>query len=48
MRCPECRMDAGVIDEIPGAYRSIDDVMERRSDLAEPVHRLRQVLSIKG
>ena len=41
-------MDAGVIDEIPGAYEPIDDVMERQSDLAEPVHGLRQVLNIKG
>ena len=47
-RWPECRMDAGVIDEIPGAYEPIDDVMERQSDLAEPVHGLRQVLNIKG
>ena len=44
----ECRKDAGVIDEIPGAYKAIDDVMERQNDLAEPVHRLRQVLNVKG
>ena len=44
----ECRKDAGVIDEIPGAYKPIDDVMGRQDDLAEPVHRLRQVLNIKG
>ena len=42
------RKDAGVIDEIPGAYKSIDDVMERQNDLAEPGHTLRQVLNIKG
>ena len=41
-------MDAGVIDETPGAYKPTDDVMACRSDLAEPVHGLRQVLSIKG
>ena len=41
-------MDAGAIDEISGACKPIDDVMERGSDLAEPVHGLRQVLSIKG
>ena len=44
----ECRKDAGVIDEIPGPYKSIDDVMERQNDLAEPVHTLRQVLNVKG
>ena len=37
-----------MIDEIPGAYKPIDDVMERQNDLAEPVHRLSQVLNIKG
>ena len=37
-----------MIDEIPGAYKPIDDVMEHRNDLAEPVHRLSQVLNIKG
>ena len=44
----ECRKDAGVIDEIPSAYKSINDVMDRQSDLAEPVHKLKQVLNIKG
>ena len=44
----ECRKDPGVIDEIPGAYKPIDDVMKRQNDLAEPVHKLRQVLNIKG
>ena len=44
----ECRKDAGVIDEIPGAYKAIDDVMERQSDLAIAVHELRQVLNVKG
>ena len=44
----ECRKDAGVIDEIPGAYKAIDDVMERQNDLALAVHKLRQVLNVKG
>ena len=44
----ECRKDAGVLDEIPGAYKSIDEVMDRQTDLAEPVHRLKQVLNVKG
>ena len=38
----------GVIDDIPGAHKPIDDVMEHENDLAVPVHRLRQVLNIKG
>ena len=44
----ECRKDAGVIDEIPGAYKPIDEVMARQSDLVEVVHTLRQVLCVKG
>ena len=44
----ECGKDAGMIDEIPAAYKSIDDVMERQNDLAAPVHTLRQVLNVKG
>lgn len=44
----ECRKDAGVIDEIPGAYKSIDEVMANQSDLVEVVHTLKQVLCVKG
>ena len=44
----ECRKDAGVIDETPAAYKSIDAVMEAQKDLVEVVHRLRQVVCVKG
>ncbi|MDH5178324.1 MAG: RtcB family protein [Gammaproteobacteria bacterium] len=44
----ECRKDAGVIDEIPGAYKDIDVVMANQSDLVEVVHTLRQVVCVKG
>lgn len=44
----ECRKDSGVIDEIPGAYKSIDQVMANQTDLVEVVHTLKQVLCIKG
>lgn len=44
----ECRKDSGVIDEIPAAYKDIDEVMENQSDLVEVVHTLKQVLCIKG
>ena len=44
----ECRKDAGVVDEIPGAYKPIDEVMENQSDLVEVVHTLKQVLCVKG
>lgn len=44
----ECRKDVGVIDEIPAAYKDIDQVMAQQSDLIEVVHTLKQVLCIKG
>lgn len=44
----ECRKDADVIDETPGAYKPIDDVMRAQKDLVEIVHTLRQVLCVKG
>ncbi|OGA61682.1 MAG: RNA-splicing ligase RtcB [Betaproteobacteria bacterium RIFCSPLOWO2_12_FULL_65_14] len=43
-----CRKDKGVIDEIPGAYKDIDQVMANQSDLVEVVHTLKQVLCVKG
>ena len=44
----ECRKDAGVLDETPGAYKSIDAVMEAQKDLVEIVHTLKQVVCVKG
>jgi tRNA-splicing ligase RtcB len=43
-----CRKDQGVLDEIPGAYKNIDEVMANQSDLVEVVHTLKQVLCVKG
>lgn len=43
-----CRKDAGVLDEIPGAYKDIDEVMKNQSDLVGVVHTLKQVLCVKG
>ena len=43
-----CRKDKGVIDEIPGAYKDIDEVMANQSDLVEVAHTLKQVLCVKG
>ncbi len=43
-----CRKDRGVIDEIPGAYKSIDEVMANQSDLVDVVHTLKQVICVKG
>lgn len=44
----ECRKDSSVIDEIPGAYKNIDEVMENQKDLVEVLHVLKQVLCVKG
>jgi tRNA-splicing ligase RtcB len=44
----ECRKDADVIDETPGAYKSIDDVMAAQSDLVAVVATLKQILCVKG
>ncbi len=44
----ECRKDRGVVDEIPSAYKDIDQVMENQSDLVEVVHTLKQVVCVKG
>jgi tRNA-splicing ligase RtcB len=44
----ECRKDDAVLDEIPGAYKSIDQVMENQRDLVDVVHVLKQVLCVKG
>jgi tRNA-splicing ligase RtcB len=44
----ECRKDADVLDETPGAYKSIDAVMHAQEDLVEIVHTLRQVVCVKG
>ena len=44
----ECRKDADVIDETPGAYKPIDAVMEAQSDLVEVLHTLHQVVCVKG
>ena len=44
----ECRKDADVIDETPGAYKPIGAVMAAQEDLVEIVHTLKQVVCVKG
>lgn len=44
----ECRKDIDVLDETPGAYKAIDDVMAAQADLVEIVHTLKQVVCVKG
>ena len=44
----ECRKDSGILDEIPGAYKPIEEVMANQSDLVEVVATLKQVVCVKG
>jgi tRNA-splicing ligase RtcB len=44
----ECRKDAGVLDEIPGAYKDIKAVMRNQSDLVKIVAEIKQVVCVKG
>lgn len=44
----ECRKDVGVIDEIPAAYKDIDQVIANQNDLVEVAAHLRAVLCVKG
>jgi len=44
----ECRKDGGVLDEIPGAYKDIEQVMADQADLVQVVAHLKQVVCVKG
>jgi tRNA-splicing ligase RtcB len=44
----ECRVDEGVLDESPAAYKDIGAVMDAQTDLVAIKHRLRQVVNVKG
>ena len=44
----ECRKDADVLDETPGAYKDIDAVMAAQASLVDVVHTLKQVVCVKG
>ena len=43
-----CRKDKDVVDEIPGAYKDIAQVMSNQSDLTEILQTLKQVVCVKG
>lgn len=44
----ECRKDNEVLDELPAAYKDINEVMANSGDLVDIVHTLKQVLCVKG
>lgn len=44
----ECRHSLELIDEIPSAYKDIDEVMENSKSLVSILYELRQIINIKG
>jgi tRNA-splicing ligase RtcB (3'-phosphate/5'-hydroxy nucleic acid ligase) len=44
----ECRHSAKLIDELPMAYKDIDEVMENSKELVKVEHTLRQLVNVKG
>jgi tRNA-splicing ligase RtcB len=44
----ECRKDSGVVDEIPGAYKPIEKVIDQQRDLVQVMAKLKQVVCVKG
>ena len=44
----ECRHSEALLDELPGAYKDIDAVMENARDLVRIDHVLRQIVNVKG
>ena len=44
----ECRKDDGVVDEIPAAYKDINEVIAAQRDLVDVVARLQTLLCVKG
>ena len=48
MQSIEVRRSKEFIDELPGAYKDIDTVMEQSKDLVEIVHTFRQIVNVKG
>jgi hypothetical protein len=44
----ECRHSAKLIDELPMAYKDIDEVMENSKELVKVDHTLKQIVNVKG
>lgn len=44
----ECRKDRAVVDEIPAAYKDIEQVMDNQKDLVKIVAEIKQILCVKG
>ena len=44
----EVNRSEAFLDELPGAYKDVDLVMEQSADLVEVVHTFRQIVNVKG
>lgn len=44
----ESRRDSGILDELPGAYKSIHDVIKAQDNLVDVVQHLQTILCVKG
>ena len=44
----ECRKDQEIVDEIPSAYKNIDEVMANQKDLVKVLYILKQIICVKG
>ena len=44
----EWRRTGAFIDEIPGAYKDVEVIMQDAKDLVEIRHTLRQIVNVKG
>ena len=45
---PKCRKDAGIIDEIPAAYKDIDTFIAQQADLVDVHAHVTALLCVKG
>ena len=48
MRGIEYRRSSVLLDEIPSAYKNIDEVMAHASELVDVKHVLKQFVNVKG
>lgn len=48
MQGVECRHSEALIDELPMAYKDIDEVMENSKELVRVEHVLKQIVNVKG
>ena len=48
MKGISARLRPQLIDEIPGAYKDIDEVMENSRELVKIEHTLKQIVNVKG